>query len=62
VTKWLELPEQVEAITLINRINDNHVLSDLEVTRAKDFVSQLRERLVQTKTDKMLIRLINQHL
>ena len=62
VTKWLELPEQVEAISIVNRVNAGHALSEAETQQAIDFVAQLRQRLTDTKTDKMLIRLINQHL
>ena len=62
VTKWLELPEQQEAILVVNKIAENFEVDSQSVQRAKDFVGEFRRRLVETKTDKMLIRFINQHL
>ena len=62
VTKWLESSESLEAITVINHIVEGWQPDSISLQRAKSFVLELRKRLVETKTDKMLIRHINQHL
>jgi len=62
ITKWLENPERQDAIAAIYRVLDTQSPDQSLIERAKKFVSELRSRLVDTKTDKMLIRQINQHL
>jgi hypothetical protein len=62
VTKWLETADSLEAIALINALSENKSLDSAQLQRARDFTAELRKRLVETKTDKMLIRHINQHL
>jgi len=46
----------------INKVRDSQNPDQQSIERAKEFVREFRKRLVETKTDKTLIRHINQHL
>ena len=66
VTKWLEDLQQQAALQKIIRVIDQQnskvQLKEDEIREIREFLAEFRERLLQTKTDKLLIRLINDHV
>ena len=63
ITTWLEQPQQKEAILKIMLIDQNKKsLTEQDLNDLRKFVSEFRRLLVETKTDKQLIRMINENL
>lgn len=64
ITKWLEEQEQKNTIGKISRIVliDNAVIEENDVAEIRKFLGEFRRKMTETKTDKALIRMINDSL
>lgn len=62
VTKWLEQPRQKKNILSLIQVCEKKLMLGDEFDQAKEFVVEFRHKLVEGKTDRLLMRLINEHL
>lgn len=65
ITKWLEAQEQKEVLSKISRVlqsSDQDFTEQNDIHDIRRFLSELKRRLLETKTDKALIRMIFEQL
>ena len=65
ITKWLEDQEQKEVLGKISRViqaSDSANIEQQDIHDIRRFLSEFRRRLLDTKTDKTLIRMIFEQL
>ena len=63
VARWLYAEEQKTSIrTFLNCLDNKDSVGKEQVQQAQAFVDEFRKRLDDAGTDKLLIRLINEHL
>ena len=63
ISRWLVQDEQRKAIAvLIEVIEQSNNLTPESIQIATNFVKEFRKRLEDSKTDRLLVRLINEHL
>ena len=64
ITKWLEDSHQQAVIAKITKLVqvNQPVIEEQDVIDIRKFLSEFRQRLIDNKTDKTLIRMINDNL